>query len=152
VKFPYLEAPSRLVIPSLGNSLVRPRPIIAVRVRGPAGAHLLDAFLDTGSDDTVFEAWVAALIGVDLTQAETRAIQLVGRPQIVDCRYARVEFSITDGRGTFQWTAFAGFVSTRLRYPLLGYAGFLQFFDAEFRGADREVKLTANRDFPGTGP
>jgi hypothetical protein len=136
----------------LGNLHVRPRPIIAVRIGGPAGAHLLDAFLDTGSDDTVFEAWLAALIGVDLSQAETRAIQLVGRPQIIHCRYAPVEFSITDGHDTFKWTAFAGFVSTQLRYPLLGYAGFLQYFDADFRGADREVTLAANRDFPGTGP
>lgn len=152
MRFPYLEARSRLPIPSLANLLVRPRPIVAFRVRGPAGAQLLDGFLDTGSDDTVFESWVAALIGVDLTQAETRAIQLVGRPQVIHCRYAPVEFSITDGRDTFTWTAFAGFVSTRLRYPLLGYAGFLQFFDAEFRGADREVELTANRDFPGTRP
>jgi hypothetical protein len=32
---------------------------------------------------------------------------------------------------------------------LLGYAGFLQFFDADFRGADREVILTPNRSFPG---
>ncbi len=99
----------------------------------------------------MFEAWVAALIGVDLTQAETRAIQLVGRPQVIHCRYASVEFSFTDGRDAFQWTALAGFVSSRLRYPLLGYAGFLQFFNANFRGADREVTLTANRHFSGMG-
>jgi hypothetical protein len=38
---------------------------------------------------------------------------------------------------------------TPLRYSLLGHAGFLQFFDAEFRGADQEVVLTPNSSFPG---
>jgi hypothetical protein len=33
---------------------------------------------------------------------------------------------------------------------LLGHAGFLQYFDAEFRGADREVILAPNGSFAGT--
>jgi hypothetical protein len=58
---------------------------------------------------------------------------------------------ITDAvRETYQWTAVVGFVSTRLRYNLLGHGGFLDFFDVEFRGADREVVLIPNRSFPGT--
>jgi hypothetical protein len=43
-----------------------------------------------------------------------------------------------------------GFASTRLRYNLLGQAGFLEFFDADFRGADHEVVLIPNARFPGT--
>jgi hypothetical protein len=31
---------------------------------------------------------------------------------------------------------------------LLGYAGFLQYFDAEFRGVDCEAILTPKRSFP----
>jgi hypothetical protein len=42
-----------------------------------------------------------------------------------------------------------GFVAVRLRYNLLGHAGFLQFFDADFLGHDREVLLRPNRSFPG---
>jgi len=42
-----------------------------------------------------------------------------------------------------------GFVAIRLNYNLLGHAGFLQYFDTEFRGADRMVVLTLNRSFPG---
>lgn len=34
--------------------------------------------------------------------------------------------------------------------PLLGHAGFLQFFTAEFRGDTHEVLLTPNDTFPGT--
>jgi hypothetical protein len=33
---------------------------------------------------------------------------------------------------------------------ILGHAGFLEYFDAEFRGADRTVILTPNRRFPGS--
>jgi hypothetical protein len=106
--------------------------------------------LDTGSDNTVFEETIASLIGLDLSQAEERELGIVGRPQPVRCKYAPVPLRITDGLNeTYEWTAVVGFVATRLLYALLGYAGFLQYFDAEFRGADREVILTPNRSFPG---
>jgi hypothetical protein len=36
-----------------------------------------------------------------------------------------------------------------LRFPLLGFAGVLQFFDADFRGAREEVELTINSLYPG---
>jgi hypothetical protein len=95
---------------------------------------------------------MASLIGLDLRQAEERDLGIVGRPQPVRCKYASVQLRITDGLSeTYEWTAVVGFVATRLRYALLGYAGFLQYFDAEFQGADREAILTPNRSFPGTG-
>jgi hypothetical protein len=64
-----------------------------------------------------------------------------------------VQLRITDGvQETYEWTAVVGFVAARLHYNLLGHAGFLQYFDATFSGADQEVILTPNRSFPGTGP
>jgi hypothetical protein len=56
-----------------------------------------------------------------------------------------VEILIGDGvRETDRWTAVIGFVSAAaLLRPLLGHAGFLQCFDAEFRdhrGRRRSVK------------
>jgi hypothetical protein len=57
----------------------------------------LDGLLDTGSDDTVFEEWVAAAVGVDLSHAPERLVGLVGRSNLVRCRYAPVELRITDG-------------------------------------------------------
>ena len=74
MRFPYLSATVKAPIPSLGGSLLRPRPVIAVRVFGPAGSHLIDGLLDTGSDDTVLEEWIAGLLGVDLTKAIHRDI------------------------------------------------------------------------------
>jgi hypothetical protein len=89
---------------------------------------------------------LAALLGVDLRQAEGRQLALAGRPQLVRCRYAPVRLRISDGsQETYEWTAVIGFVAVRLHYNLLGHAGFLQYFDAEFRGVDREVVLTGIR-------
>lgn len=153
MRVPYLPAPVAVPLPTLGGSKVRPRPVLAIRLTGPGRSWLRDGLLDTGADDTIVEDGVAALIGLDLSGSEEREIGLVGRPRPVRCRYAPVRLRITDGlRETYQWTAVVGFAATRLPYALLGYAGFLQFFDALFQGADRAVILTPNRSYPGTGP
>jgi predicted aspartyl protease len=124
---------------------------LAVLLTGPADTKLRDGLLDTGSDDTVFTEALAALLGVDLSQAEERQLTLTGRPQPVRCRYASVQLRITDGvQETYEWTAIVGFVSARLHYNLLGHAGFLQFFEAGFRGPAREVVLFPGSSFPGS--
>lgn len=150
MKVPYMPVPATQPIPSLGGSLVRFRPVTAVLLTGPLGTWLRDGLLDTGSDDTVFKESLATLLGVDLTQAEQRFVGLAGRPQPVRCRYAPVLLRITDGvQETYEWTAVVGFVAGSLHYNLLGHAGFLDFFDADFRGHDHEVILAANPSFPG---
>jgi hypothetical protein len=123
---------------------------MAIRITGPIAPLLRHGLLDTGADDTVFPAWIAAAIGLDLTYTEKRDVGMVGR-RAIRCHYLPAELQISDGvRKTYPWTATVGFVaSTLLARPLLGYAGFLQYFDAEFRGADREVILTPNHSFSG---
>lgn len=136
---------------TLGGRLFQYRPVLPVRLIGARSDLLLDGLLDTGADDTIFHEVRAIPLGIDLTGAEERQVDLIGRPAPVRCRYASVRLQITDGlRETYEWTAVVGFVSTRLRYNLLGQSGFLEFFDAEFRGADREVVLIPNAAFPGT--
>jgi hypothetical protein len=153
VKVPYLPVPARVALPTLGAGRIRPRPVLAVRISGPNLTWLRDGLLDTGADETIFDNGIVDLIGLDLTGAEERDVALVGRTHPLHCRYAPVRLRITDGvRETYEWTATVGFTAGRLPYALLGYAGFLQFFDAEFRGADRAVILAPNRSFPGTGP
>jgi hypothetical protein len=150
VRYRYLFGQARQPQLALGGSLWRPRPIIAARVYGPGGDRLVDGHLDTGADDTVFSDQVAALLGVDLTQAPEQEIVLAGRPQLLRCRYQRVELRITDGvQETYQWSAVVGFVTIPMRRALFGYAGFLQFFDADFHGADCEVFLKPNWAFQG---
>lgn len=150
MKVPYLVGRARAPQPSLGGSLLRPRPIMAVRILGPGRSFLRDGLLDTGSDDSMFPAWLAPVIGLDLANAELRTIELAAGRHIVDCRYASVRLRISGGaRETYEWPAVVGFITQPISRPLLVHAGFLQYFDAEFRGSDREVILTPNASFPG---
>jgi hypothetical protein len=149
VKFPYLIDHAKVPQPSLGGGVERPRPVIAVRLAGPTGSRILDGHLDTAADDTIFPLWVSTLIGLDLSVAAEQDIHLAGRGQPYRARFLPVELHLSDGRESCWWRAMVGFVSVPLRRALLGQAGFLQFFDSDFRGADREVILTPNRSFTG---
>jgi hypothetical protein len=129
--------------------MIRLRPVIPVRIAASGGSQLLDGLLDTGSDETVFEDWVAKPLGIDLAQAPSEPVNLVGRGTI-DCRYTTVTLVLTDGKEACRWPALVGFVPIKLQYQLLGHSGCLEYFDAEFRGADREIFLETNRFFAGT--
>jgi hypothetical protein len=108
-----------------------------------------DGLLDTGSDDTVFHESVAVLIGVDLSSApHGRAAGAA--TSAVPVRYAQVTLRLATVQEQHEWSALIGFTAAPLRYPLLGYAGFLQFFDATFRGAREEVELAVNHLYAGT--
>lgn len=148
MKFPYWVGTTSVPLPPLGGSFQRYRPIIRVGVIGPTNSVTREGLLDTGSDDTVLPETVAQQIGLDLTHAPQLVVNLVGRGP-VQCRYAQVRLRITDNIETCEWEAMVGFVSVPLTHFLLGYAAFLQFFDADFHGADREVILTPNPTFPG---
>jgi hypothetical protein len=149
VNFPYMAVPTKLPVPSLGGLQVRHRPIVAVLLASTATPQLRDGLLDTGADDTVFSDAVAVALGIDLSQGEQRSIALAGRPQPLLCRYATVQLRISDGAETLEWPATVGFVAARLHYALLGQAGFLQFFSADFDGEARNVTLTPKPSFPG---
>ena len=135
-------------VPSLRGARQRPRPIITVGIGGPAHFHQRDCLLDTGADDTIFPEVVANVVGVDLSSAPTLQIHLAGRAPIV-CRYAAIELRITDGTETYEWSAIAGFVPILLQFPLLGYAGFYEYFDVTFHGGDRELVIVPGRLFAG---
>jgi hypothetical protein len=145
----YTPCPVRSPIPALGGATVISRPILAVSLTGPAGSRLRDGLLDTGADESIFDPSVAPLIGVDLSQAIEREVNLVGRGRI-RCRYAPVQLRITDGIAeTYEWDTIVGFAPFPVLRGLLGFAGFLQFFDASFRGAAQEATLLPNALFPG---
>jgi hypothetical protein len=120
-----------------------------VRITGPAHFAVRDAVLDSGADDTVFPDGIAAIIGLDLTLAVPRKMFLAGRG-VVNCRFAPAQLRITDGVSeTYEWDAVVGFVPVPLRCPLLGYAGFFQFFDVHFHGADGEITVVPSWAFAG---
>ena len=57
---------------------------------------------------------------------------------------------LTDGKEFRRWPAWVGFTAARLKQPLLGFAGCLQFFGALFRGDREEVELEVNALYPGS--
>jgi hypothetical protein len=145
----YTACPVNSGVPALAGALIVPRPLLAVLFTGPAGYRLDDGLLDSGADETILDPSLAPAIGVDLTQAVDREVYLVGRGRI-RCRYAQVKIRITDGiLETYEWDAIVGFAPFPLLRNLLGFGGFLQFFDANFRGAAEEVFLFPNAAFSG---
>lgn len=149
MRFHYRLITLRTPAVALGGRWVRPRPIIGVTVVGPSDSRLQEGLLDTGSDDTVFPESLAVLLGVDLTRAPTGQMETATRAN-TPVRFAQVSLRITDGVEYREWPAWVGFTPARLNIPLLGFAGFLQFFTATFRGDREEVELTVNSLYPGT--
>ncbi|HTU21405.1 MAG TPA: aspartyl protease family protein [Gemmataceae bacterium] len=143
-----IVAASRAVV-TLGGRWSRPRPLLPLAVIGPANTAAVDGCLDTGADDTVFSEHIAARIGLDLTnalQGQLTTATLANAP----VRYAQVVLRVTDGKEQREWSAWVGFTPAKLQTPLLGFAGFLQFFTAVFRGDREEIELTVNSLYPGT--
>ncbi len=133
---------------SLAGRMVRPRPLIAVTLIGPAGTIVETAHLDPGSDDTVFPVYLAAKIGVDLTAAPQGEAAGVGN-LVVPLRYAQATLRLASGQERCEWQAWVASTEAPLKRPLLGFAGFMQFFTATFHGDQEEVELAVNSLFPG---
>lgn len=96
----------------------------------------------------MFQEDVAARIGLDLTsapQGSGTSASLAGVP----LRYGEVGLRITDGLEQREWRAWVGFTSVKIYRPMLGFAGFLQFFTATFHGDREQVELTINSLYPG---
>lgn len=147
LRFSYTPVAMARPLWSLQGRCDRPRPLLLVSLIGPTGTDVDEALLDTGSDDTVFPEDVAHAIGIDLTPAPIGVLSGVGSAAGI-ARYAEVEFRLTDGREFCQWPARIGFTATPLKRPLLGFAGFLQFFRAVFDGEREEVELTTTGSYP----
>jgi hypothetical protein len=147
--YPYSPVRMGCAVPSLFGRSARPRPLVTICVIGPTDSWVRDALLDTGADDSVFPELAARFIGLDLTNAPVGSATGVAASPVV-LRYAVVALRLAVGRVQHQWNAWVGFTSAPLRQPLLGFAGCLQFFDANFRGAREEVELAVNANYSGT--
>jgi hypothetical protein len=134
---------------SLGGRFVRPRPVVTVTVVGPAGSWPESALLDTAADDTVFHESLARRAGIDLTGAPTGVATAAGLAGAT-LAYVQVHMRLTDGKEYREWPAWVGFTSAFLAFPLLGFAGCLPFFSANYFGDREEVELTVNSLYPGT--
>ncbi len=155
LRFAYLPVPlGGTPPPSLSpGATVRWRSLVPVRVLGPSGGSRVfpRAVLDTGADDTVFPIDLATRLGVTL-RADT-GHRVIWRGQAHPLRFADIELELADTTGSaFRWPATVAFSPAPIRFPILGHAGCLCFFDATFRGHDRVVELEANRAYPGGPP
>jgi hypothetical protein len=149
LRFRYKRHPVPHPIVSLGGRTERPKPILAVALIGPLNTVTRDGLLDTGADDTIFPEAVAVAAGIDLSNAPSGTASGVGMVRY-PVRFATVTLRITDGQERREWRAWVGFTAAPMRRPLLGYAGFLQFFDANFLGNAEVVELTVNSGYTGT--
>jgi hypothetical protein len=92
---------------------------------------------------------LAALLGIVLKAGAAHAVRWRGLPYSL--RFGDVDLELSDESGAvWRWPATVGFSSAPLRYPILGNAGCLRFFDVLFRGDDLMVELETNRSYPGT--
>jgi hypothetical protein len=121
-----------------------------VTIFGPTGKKRFfsRAVLDPGADDTVFPLPIAGLLSATLQADAGHGLRWRGQAHPI--RFGLVSLELSDGLQRWGWPAVVGFSSAPLRYPILGLAGCLQFFDACFRGDDRIVALDINRSYPGT--
>jgi hypothetical protein len=144
-----LAGPSPPSLPA--GSAVRWRPLVPVRIRGPLGQarYFPRALLDSGADDTIFPIDVAAVLGIVLGPGPAQAIRWRGQPYALHFGPAELELSDETG-ALWRWPAVIGFSSAPIRYPILGNAGCLCFFDALFLGENRRVELDTNVSYPGT--
>jgi hypothetical protein len=149
LRFRMVPVPVKNPVLSLGGRAVRPRPLVPVTLIGPAKNVLLDAVVDTAADDTVFAESTAVALGLDLTNAPAgTAVGVGGSP--VPVQFVEIGLRLTDGQEVREWRAMVGFTRAKFRYPMLGFAGCLQFFDTLFRVAAEEVEFTVNNLYPGT--
>ncbi len=148
MRFRYVALTTRRPVFPLGGSQVRYRPVIPIEIGSHLGSRTFDSCLDTGSDDTIFPAYLAPRLGIDLTNAPEGEAGAIGGVS-VRYRYAPVTLRISDGHEESVWVGIVGFAAAPLRWAVLGHAGTLQFFDVQFFGAGREVILAPNASFPG---
>jgi hypothetical protein len=147
--FPYKLVPTQKPVFSLDGRMARPRPVVTITLIGPSGVYVRSGLVDPGSDDTVFGEDAAKIIGVDLSHAPSGIAAGVGTG-IAPLRYAKAVLRLTDGSEFREWPAWVGFTPLVLRQPLLGFAGFLQFFTAIFDGAAEELTLSVNSLYLGS--
>jgi hypothetical protein len=143
IRFPYEAYPVRGV-GATRHAIVH-RPMIPIRIVGPAGRHDLPALVDTGADDSLLPDLLIGLLGVALRPGDHAVIVgIEGSTTVV--RYGTIDLEIPGAGGGYRWSARVGFhASFRV---VLGHSGFLEYFTASFNGRSRHLTLTPN----GTAP
>lgn len=128
---------------------MRYRPIIPVRIQTSINRPPIDTCIDSAADDTVFPPHLAMQLGIDLSKPPGGAGRVIGGV-VIPIHYSTVTLLISDGYEAFQWDVMVPFSTVPMRWALLGHSGFLEYFDVQLLGANRELTLFPNQAFPGT--
>ena len=118
------------------------RPVIPFTLSGPAGTLDFFGLLDTGADETYITQSMADRLGLVIEDSLTSIVESASGE--ISIRYGSATLEVTDGDESYRWTTTVGITDQDWAEAILGHAGFLEFFDALFRGRDREVVLTRN--------
>jgi hypothetical protein len=133
VRFPFREIPDPV------GSGIRPRPIIDVVVEGLELAPQA-CLLDSGASAVRMGAYVAELIGLDLTDAPRTTVAVGGA--LFAGRQAEVALEVSDGHTSHQWTAPVWFCEPwRPAFGLLGLTGFFDHFEVTVAAYEEWVEL-----------
>lgn len=144
MKFAYREYISRF--PGTSDFRLILRPVIPIRISGPAGNARWDALVDTGADETLLPASLAAILGIQLDdEATSQATGITG--ELLTIRYGEAQFELSSGHEVCQWRTMVGFVdfeTAKDEVVILGHGGCLDYFTAVFNGEHAELELTPN--------
>ena len=151
LRFPWLDEPLRgPAPPSLPpGTTSRWRPLVPVRIYGPSGIRLQfgRALIDPGADDTIFPLDVATLLNIGLYPPTAHMMRWRGGQYALS--FGDVELELADDDGVaVRWAATMAFTKAPIRYPLLGVAGCIQFFDTRLSGEDRLVEIEPGQSCP----
>jgi hypothetical protein len=116
--------------------------VIPFTLVGPSEALDFFGLLDTGADETYITQSMADRLGLETDEQSTAIVESASGA--ISIRYGTAMLEVTDGNESYRWTTTIGITGEDWAEAILGHSGFLEFFDALFRGYDSEVVLTRN--------
>lgn len=132
-----------------GDFLVFRRPEVTVRIAHAGAAIAVDGLVDTGSDLTIFPLSLAKQLGIAVTPAREGTARVFGG-QPVGLFTGMVVLELVQGE-VLRWKDyvwFCDFGQPKDQTVVLGHAGFLDYFLAEFDGRASVLRLTPNDELP----
>ncbi len=133
-----------------GAQLLLMRPEIPITVVGSRGCVTYSALVDTGADNVVFPRSIADQLGIDLSPSQrSEAVGFGGGSVALLCGTTTLE--IADATSVLRWSSQVLFSDCQPQDDdviLLGYFGFLEFFQANFDGLRGWLELLSNHRLP----
>lgn len=138
MRFPYSRYEVR-PSPGAPDRTILFRPVVPVRLIGPAASRDVYALLDTGADESYITKQLAEKLGVIPVSSEMSTIQSAGGELPVV--YGNIAIEIMDEKQVYSLNIPIGVVSEDWSVAILGHS-FLEYFEATFSYREKVVVLT----------